>query len=429
MSNCEKKELTLKVIFVCFLFFPSMSFAYDINSYIQKVLSVSNEIKKYEEDLEISKKEYASSLLSLYFPEIYYTLKNTPYSDSQKKIEIKDKNFESVLSLNYNLFNNFKDKISKDASYLAMKLVEDNLWLKKQELAYDAMELFCSALKNEKLLEVMKANEKSYEEEYIRSQQYYKTGLRSYSDLLKSELNYKNAMLSTLFYENNYKNAIMSLSYKIYEDPLTELSLVPIKDISFPQLPELEKAVDIALANRREIKTYQTMMELKMKEYKKKKIALWPDLKADFSYSDYEIFSLGPSVSAPSYYLKLSLSFPLGHSFYDRHKEALEYKYYLNRAGRDLFALKLQIKKEVAENARAYRYALKKYDVSRTNVEISGSNLEIIKTKYAQGNISIIDFIEAQKDDLQAKSNMAESFYDLYLAYYAYKKSIGEQLW
>jgi len=311
-----------------------------------------------------------------------------------------------------------------------MKLAEDNLWLKKQKLAFNAIQLFCSALKNEKLFEVMKINEKSYEEEYIKSQQYYKIGLRSYSDLLKSELNFKNATLSTFYYENNYKNSLMTLNYNIYEDPLNELNIQSMsEDISFPQLPSIENAINIAIQNRREIKIYQTMIKMKQKEYEKQKISLWPDFSIDLSYSKSEIFSLGPSSPNPYYSLNFSLSLPIGRSYYDRYKDVLEYKYYLNRAERDLFTIKLQIKKEVIENIRAYQYALKKYDLSKTNVEISKNNLEIIKTKYAQGNVSIIDFIEAQKDDLQARSNMSESFYDLYITYYAYKKSIGEQLW
>ncbi|GAB4029882.1 MAG: hypothetical protein Fur0012_04890 [Elusimicrobiota bacterium] len=221
--------------------------SYDIESYISRALSTSHAVKEYAENAKISANSYSSALAVLYLPSAQYTISDSPWSFSRSGFALRERDFSSQISLSYNFFNNFSDSIDLKQAALNKASAERSLWLKKQETVYSAMKRYCDVLKYSKLLEVTRASEKSYFDEYEKSAQYYKEGLRSYSDLLKAELNYKNARLSSIYYENLYKNALMEFNYGIYEDPLAEVKLSEIVfDESLPR-ESLAEAVKYAL--------------------------------------------------------------------------------------------------------------------------------------------------------------------------------------
>lgn len=432
MNICLKPTLRKVSFFYAILLFYTFSAAevFDIDSYIKKALSLSYEVKEEKENLEIAQRDYFSNVSKLYFPEIYYNLGSTLYSDLKTNFSLNKNDFSSKFYLNYNFFNNFKDKLLLEIAYLKKKQAENRLWLKKQEITLDAIKKYCDLLKNYKLLEVMKANEDSYATEYEKSKIYYSQGLRSYSDLLKSELNLKNAQLSTIYAQNLSKTSLMEFNYRIYEKPLTDNIA---KEISFDENIEilpLEKAIEEALKSRKELEIYNDDLKIKEKELKKNYIGKFPDIRLDFSYSRSEIFGLGNTPGRNNNYgLVFSLSMPFGASLYDKYKDYSNALIYKERVNREIEQLKLSIEKEVISSYLDLEYAKKKYEVSKTNVEISKMNLEIIKSKYGEGKASVVELIEAQKDDLQAQSNLAESFYEFYKSLVLYNKAIGKQLW
>lgn len=420
----------MKILF--FLLFTGNIFAenYNIESYISRTLSTSHAVKEYAENARISANSYSSALAALYIPSAQYSISDSPWSSSRSGFALRERDFSSQISLSYNFFNNFSDSIDLRQAALNRASAERSLWLKKQETVYSAMKRYCDVLKYSKLLEVTRASEKSYSDEYEKSMQYYKEGLRSYSDLLKSELNYKNARLSSLYYENLYKNALMEFNYAIYEDPLAEVKLSEIVfDESLPD-ESLSVAVKYALENRRDLMNYEDSLKVKELELRRKLINYFPQFSALAEYSRSEVFGLGNTYGPKdNYSLTLSMKIPFGYELFSKRENYDSARFYLEREKRALEEMRLSIKKEVASLALDLSYALEKYGVSRTNSEISKNNLEIIKQKYSEGKASVIDLIEAQKDDLSAKSDLAESYYDLYLKKAEYDKALGRALW
>jgi outer membrane protein TolC len=52
-----------------------------------------------------------------------------------------------------------------------------------------------------------------------------------------------------------------------------------------------------------------------------------------------------------------------------------------------------------------------------------------VKSRYAEGRSGIIELADAQNDELQAQSDLANALYDLLLARASYDKARGRQLW
>ena len=409
---------------------PVLARRFDVNSYVKEALASSHEVREKAESLEIQKDEYVSALAGMYLPHIYYTLSDIPYSESRTAFAVKKKEMSSDLSLTYNLFNNFSDKVSLEISKINRTRAGRALWLKKQEITLKAVKKYCEVLKAKRLMGVVKANEASYADEYQKALQYYKEGFKSYSDLLKSDLNLKTAQLSALSSENYYRNSLMDLNYAVYADPQEENLLAELDfDTSLRILP-VEESLVTAMGRRQEILLYEENIRIRELEKNRRLKGYLPQLSADLAWSRSELFGLGDVTGrSDAYYLKFSLTMPLGSDLFDRNKDYMSSKIYLEREKRALSELRLSIKKEIISVSLEFFYAKKKYEVSSVKADISRNNLEIIKQKYSEGKASILDLIEAQKDDLSSQSDLAESYYDLYIKAADYGAAVGKQLW
>ncbi|HOL62208.1 MAG TPA: TolC family protein [Elusimicrobiales bacterium] len=418
----------MNLIFL-FLTAVNLSSEITIENYLRRNLEVSHEIKKQEEELEYSKRSYIYQLYDMYLPQISYNFSTDLYSDYKKNLSFEKDYSSSYLSISKNIFNNFKDDLNLKNSFINFEISANNLWLAKQEISYGAINTYINYLKAIKLLEVSKLNKKSYEEQYEKTKSYYNEGLRSYSDLLKSELNLKTAELYYLSQQNYLKNSLMNFNYLYYEDPLKEETLSDIVFDENIKIPGETEAVEKALKNRKEIDTLKKNLKIKENEFKKSKINLYPELKLDFSYSRQNILSLSNKKDT-NYSLSFSMFYPFGPSeLVDKSAQKYRAESELEQLKRKLNETEISIKKEVIAALLSLSYVIKRYEVAKIKIKISRDNLDIIKQKYAEGKASVIDLIDAQKDELDANTEVAESYYELYLSIISLKKAMGEKLW
>jgi outer membrane protein len=411
---------------ICFISSQLFSLEISLDDYIKKALDTSTEIKNYKDQKEIAKKEYLNTVYQSYIPDVYYTLSSNLYSDT-KKFSINDDETSSSLNLSYNLFNNFKDKFTVDFQFIDIAIAEANLWLNVQDTIYNAISRYADLLKNKKMIEVSRSNMESYLDQYEKTKIYYSQGLKSYSDLLKSELNYKDSELFYTQNENLEINSLINFNIAIKDDPVSAKNPLEIVFDESQGIAGIDESIEKGLKNRKEIYIKEKEIEKKEKELKKSYATLYPDTKLDFSYAKNKIFSIGSGEK--TYAMSFSLSFPITSGIYTKDKNYYEANIYLAETRRDLDDLKLSIKKEIISAIYQFSYAKKSYEVSKIKAKISNDNLEITKQKYYEGNASVIDLVDAQKDQLNSQTDLANSYYDLYLAMVYYKKVIGEELW
>lgn len=414
-----------------FLFLAAVNLSSEITleSYLKRNIEISHEIKKQQEELESSKRTYLYRLYDMYLPQISYNLSTNLYSDYKKDWGFKKDYSSSYLSISKNLFNNFKDDLNLKNSLINFEISSNNLWLAKQEISYSAINTYINYLKAIKLLEVSKLNKKSYEEQYEKTKSYYNEGLRSYSDLLKSELNLKTAELYYLSQQNYLKNSLMNFNSLYYEDPLKDETP---SDIFFDEnikIPGETEAIEKALKNRKEIDTLKKNLKIKEIELEKSKISLYPEFKLDFSYSRHNILNLSDKKDT-NYSLSFSMFYPFGPSeLINKSAERYGAESEFKQMKRKLNEIEISIKKEVISALLSLSYGIKRYEVAKIKTKISRDNFDIIKQKYSEGKASVIDLIDAQKDELDANTELAESYYELYLSMISLKKAMGEKLW
>ena len=412
---------------------PAGAVPWTLDSYLKEVYTVSHELKQAEESLELSRSSYLYALASFYFPSVSLYASNTPYSsDGSPRLEFRNDRTSAGLSASLNLFNNFKDKLDLDSSRLDRDVVEISLFSARQDLTISALNAYYAVLRQRQLLKVAQASLASYEEQYKKAQVYYRDGLKSYSDVLKSELNFRTSQLSAMSDAENLRAAVMAFNTLIYRQPEDEAELAEVAGVSDLSMPELKEDLAYALSNRPDLRQAGMALEQKKISRRQARIGWLPDLSADALYGRQGLFGLGnpPAGSVnPTYSVGLSLSLPLGlGTFADRNANQSA-SIALSQARRSLLAAELSVKKEIISAWHSRALALKSYEVAKMSAEISAQNLAIVTEKYSQGRASMIELDDAQSDNLRSQNSLANSFFDLLLNRAAYDRTVGRKIW
>lgn len=404
-----------------------------LERYVGEARASSSDLKKAAESVELSSAEYVSALASFYLPTVYLNASNSPYSVyNSPRLELEKADTSAGVTASLNLFNNFKDRAALDSARLSRVSAENALWKERQGVTVNALVTYYDVLRKKRLLEVVRTSLKSYEEQYQKTQQYYKDGMKSYSDVLKSEITLRSSQLQEVTSSESYRNALMDFHLFIARSPRGEAELEDASYSASVAPPEPDKDLEWALRNRVEIKLARLELDLAELRLKKDRLENLPNLSADAYYSRDGIGSWGKPAAGtvnPVYYLKLSLTVPLGPETFSDRKNLVAGWIGLARQVRALNDLKLRVEREVFSKALALETALKTYEVSKMKADISRQNLEIIKEKYGTGQAGIIELGEAQNDNLSSQSELANALYDLLLSRAYYDSAVGKQLW
>ena len=412
---------------------PAFADSWTLEKYKSEVFKASHDIKKADEDFEIYKKKYISNMAAFYLPTVTLSASDSPYSVyNDPRWRFNKGDVTAGAAVNWNLFNNFKDKLSLDSSFLSKEIYNSILWQEKQRVTSNAMNVYYGVLRKKRLLDVVRASLKSYQEQYDKVQNYYKEGLKSYSDVLKSELNVRSGQLSEATSLEDYSNSLMDFNLSLFREPEHEAELEDFVSCSTAALLPGPDGVKYALDHRPELDIGR--FELRQAELSSRRavISEFPDFSVDAYYNRQNLGSFGtlPAGTAnPSYWLGLSLTLPLGPKTFSNMSVAFEARTGLERAGRSLYNTELSIRREIVSARLALKTALKRYEVSGMKAGISKQNLEIVQGKYNEGRSSMIELADAQSDDLSSQSELANSLYDLLLAKANYDKAEGRQLW
>ena len=428
----------MKIFFLAFsslalLCVPARSEVWTLSMYLDTVFKASDEVRTAEEDVELARNGYISSLAAFYLPNVVFSASNSPYSVfNDPKWQLRNDNTSAGASANLNLFSNFKDKLGLDSSLLDRTAAESRAWQVRQRVTLDSLNVYYNVLRRKLLLAVVRSSLKSYEEQYAKVQEYYKEGLKSYSDVLKSELNYRTSQLSEATSSESYKNALMQFNFSIYRDPEIEIELEDVVERYTAPLPALEESLAYAAKNRVELRLAKNLLRRQELARTGALIGWLPDLSLDAAYNRQGLGNLGKLAALttnPTYSLTLSLSLPIGPATFTDHKNYAAAEIGSERASRAVHNLGLQIKKEVISTYLAFSTTLKRYEVSKMKADISKQSLAIVAARYGEGRAGIIELAEAQSDDLSSQSDLANALYDLLLARASYDNAVGRQLW
>ena len=430
-----KKLFLMVFAFVCFFVFniKIQAQTWSTSTYMGAALNRSHEIKKSGESVDIARNSYIKAFSDAFIPSLTFSALNTPYSVyNTPKLDINKNNTTVNTALRLNLFNSFKDKKAVNISSVSRDISEVNLLLKKQQIALYSLGRYYDVLRKKKLLEVVKASKRSYEEQYEKVKHYYENGMKSLSDLLKSDLNYRNSQLREIGALKNYKTSMMSFNIPLYISPGSKVNISDIDTRYEKKLPDMKADIKYALENRPEMRVAKLALKKSLLEKSKASLSALPDFSVYANWDKAGFGGIGRAASGvtdPTYSINASLSIAIGPETVSDRNNLIASKIKLNENSRYIELLEFEIEKEIISEYLSLETALKTHEVSKMKAEISKQNLKIVNQKYSEGQSGMIELVQAQDDDLNSQSEFANSFYDLLLSRARYDKAMGKQLW
>lgn len=403
---------------------PTPSQSLSLDTYRQKVLDYSWELKQSKE--EITGADYSKKLaVANYFPTIDLTA-DLSY-DALRATHVNDK----LEPFDYTIGANFMQNVYAGGAIIAQhkmaktkcEMSQIALTLSHEELIHQAEIIYWQAAANKEMLSNAKAYYDVVKNLFDIINQRFDDGYVSKSDLLmvntrlkEAELQWNNAQRATAVAFQNL-NILMG-------EPITAVIDVSDEiDIVYPMPPyqTLEEILSLRPEYQLAEKNVQMQEEYIATIHAQYNPKIAVGLKAGWG-SPYGS-AREPNWSTLAY---ASVSFPLldwGKRYYAVRTAKVE----VNKLNMEKSRITDNINTELSTAWINLNNHYKRIAIARDNFTTATENLELNTLKYNEGQLPILDVLSAQLSWIQAYNATVEAEYNYKVAYSDYKKATGKR--
>lgn len=404
---------------------------FTIDSYIRSYLKNSPQVKAEHNTLLNAKTTYQNAFTEAFLPSFSVSaLADKNYSrpdniHSWNEFRHFDSNTQA--SGTWNLLNSGKDRLTYQHASLAYEIAQISFDAFIQETVLSAVQMYYTLLLNKKLVEVYQAdleiNYKQYEQDKIL----YDHGLKTRSDLLSSETNYRSSQLSLFSAQNNYANALTAFNIALNQPAETEISLNETLDKTVIPLPDLERDLIQALAQRHDVR--ERRLQLKQQDIKLKqgKLDTLPSVFIDLfgttgrGLNEHELWHYNYGVSA-------GITFDLGFFYLDKYRTRQNLKRVHENAYFSFEQFLRSVRDNVVQTRNALALKMQSLEISDLRLQAATQKFEATQTKYKNGLMSATDLTVARQEMISAQVNHVTLITELAVTKLRYQYAVGETI-
>ncbi|MFH1723604.1 MAG: TolC family protein [Elusimicrobiota bacterium] len=414
--------------------------AWSTASYVRAVLDAAPEVRQTLEAMASSKAKERSDFAKSFFPALSFSAVLNPaklapgdrFTFDDWKIPANDLTLSPGAS--WNLFNNYRDKLGVRSNRLGRKVAEQNLESSRQSQALTALSAYYGLLLQKKLLEVARQNLKVQHEQYQLTLDRYEHGMKSLSDLLKTETDWRSSELNMETVEAQRRLALFRFNVLIGLEEDTPVALPESLSLGTTEAPRLNEGLRGALMHRPEIRRNLLELENADISYRLARINIGPTLSLDFDFSHpydapYGRTAADSGLKAAVYNVTMKLALPGAFNVYSQAQDLMAARADWRSSRQTRESLRRQIREEAYRAHIELLRALRTNEIAMRKEDISRQNLEIVKEQYSQGSADVIRLSEAQSDHVNAQVERVQAFHDTNLNYARYLVAIGEPIW
>ena len=305
---------------------------------------------------------------------------------------------------------NYKKNLEADACRLLMRAVA---------YAYNEVLL---AIENRRIAD----EDRKFQQISLKDTQYkFDAGAVPLSDVLNFQILMNNADVSMIAADYQYETAVYALAVLMgYPDGTLPADLAFDGDFKniYENMPSVEVYLDAALANRPDLKGYRDQLEVAKYQMYATYSAYSPQASAFASfgyntnlsrYHDYEYpRSAHDYANAPSFSYGLSASWTIFNGF-TRYNKVREYQAYLAVADYSVATQWFAVVREVRTAYANYIQSVKKNKLYLKTRDLSKKQRDLVDDEYRAGNAELTRLNEAQRDLVQAETNLASSYINI----------------
>ncbi|MDD5764725.1 MAG: TolC family protein [Candidatus Marinimicrobia bacterium] len=293
-------------------------------------------------------------------------------------------------------------KISKIQESLAKTNSDDLASQVRQEIE----SAYYGILNSDALKVVYEENILADDENIRKIQAMYKLGIKTESDVLKSEVQ-KGEVESLLVNEQmNRTNQQRNLLTLLGREPNTEIALEKV-DVEVIAVPDLKTAENTMLEKNRELIVLTQNRKVKQLNVQISRESFLPSISANYSIGKS---GSGSTSSNLSNSIGISASIPIFDGF-NKRKDVQKSKLDVDKIDLEI----TQLKQDLRKTLTSYYSNLETYNslisIQEKNLSSAQKDLELVTRQYELGLVTILDQMNAQTSVLTAKSNLVKLKY------------------
>ncbi len=307
-------------------------------------------------------------------------------------------------------------KISK----LTLEQAQTDLRGVKNEITGSVKKYYYALLSAKRAVAIRTQSRDLYQDQYNRSAEFFRLGLRPKVDVTTAEVNLNNEQLSLIRAKNLVKTASAQLANAMGVTAPDILNIKEVEDFEKMDLP-FDKAVETAYANRPDVLSARTGVKISQIKLNRAKAGFFPtfSFSAGFGKSGDD-FRLDNEETK----LMASVEFPIFNAFktYNNYKQAkLSMASTLN-SNRSLLN---DVFLEVQSAYIKMQEAAESIPVAEVNVEKAKENLDLSRGRYNEGIGDIIELKDAEVAYTDAELSLLTARYDYASAVAELKQAMG----
>lgn len=336
--------------------------------------------------------------------------------------------------VSWNLFNSFQDQLAVRSSELSREESIESLSATRQGEALEALRAYWGLYLREKLLGVGVKNLQVQSEQYTLTLDRYKHGMKSLSDLLKTETDWRSSELRQE--ADAAQNRLARFTFNILVGADEDAPAILDADLTLGTTvpPLLEDGLRAAMLQRPEMRRSRLEIDQAEISHRLARIGAGPTLSLDFDGShswaaDYgrtaPAFGAGTSI----YGFNLRLALPGSFNFYSQWNDVRASTADLSKARQTAESRRRSVRQEVYQAHIELTRALRSWEISGRKQDISRQNLDLVSEEYSQGSADVIRLSEAQSDYVNAQAERLQALHDAKINTARWKLAIGEPIW
>ncbi|MFH2203729.1 MAG: TolC family protein [Elusimicrobiota bacterium] len=410
------------------------------DAYIREVIAASPESKKAHDDLRTASARWKSEFAAAFFPALSFTGTLTPAKLA------RDNRFtfgawrgaandiRLTPGASWNLFNSFADSLSVRTSRLSREVAREDLEITRQASALEAVRAYYALLLRDKLLAVAQANRKAQSEQYELTQDRYRHGMKSLSDLLKTETDWRSSELEVETAEAERRLALFKFNILLAQPEDTPVEFDVDLTLGTTEAPRLEDGLRAAPRDRPEMRKDRLRRRHADAAFKQAVRNVLPGLALDFDLShpvsaDYQRTTQDFGIGTAAYGFTLKLALPSSFNFYSQVQDLAAARAVRRATLHDSEAQRRAVREEVYRAHVNLLRATRSYQISVRKEEISRQNYEIVAEQYSQGSADVIRLSQALLDHVRAQRERMLAYNDTNISRAEYRKAIGQPIW
>ncbi len=331
--------------------------------------------------------------------------------------------FQLGLSLTHPLY--YRDReIALEQAGKQVRQAEVDYAAAKQDLVLRVAEAYFNVLEAQAETRFAEANRRAIERQLEQTRKRFEVGLTAITDVHEAKARFDQAQAGVITATNQLDNALEALATITNQehDALADLDTgVPLET---PDPERIGEWVERALENNFQVRSQRLAVAIARQEVEKQRSGHYPtvDLEANYGYQDTRQFGMDREATSASVGVAVNVPFYTGGAIASNTRQSV---YDFQRSQENLEGRLRETRRQTRDAYRGVMSSISEVRALEQALTSAETALEATEAGFEVGTRTIVDVLDAQRAQLEARRDLAVARYNYLLNGLRLKKAAG----